>query len=137
MKYFCEIYHEQTEFQRILVDTGMYGDIGRVSLPEDKLDIFSYHVQAMIAELGEVLNSDERWKTHRNEWYSKKDKLTEIADCFLTLMNIAIFSGYKSYEVEEAIENKIKENVERLKHEQKINNTLAEWRRIAEEWEVE
>lgn len=116
-KSFISLYVMQREFQQRLIDEGMYGNLGYVNLPDDRLNLFSYHMQAMISELGEVLEADKRWKNYRGGEYFRSDKLEEIVDCFLTLMNVAIFSGYTSYEVEEAMINKMMENEERLNEE--------------------
>lgn len=83
--------------------------------PGDNLSQFSYHIQAMVEELGEVMKADKRWKTHRNERYEVSEKLDEIADVFITAMNIAIHSGFTADDIEGAIANKIKENYERLR----------------------
>lgn len=117
------IYIRQECFQQELLDNGMYGNLGYKNVPDDNKNLFSYHMQAIISELGEVLEADKRWKNYRNVEYNRSDKLEEIADCFLTLMNIAIFSGYQSYEVEEAINNKITKNFERLRKELEENKT--------------
>ena len=82
--------------------------------PGDNLPQFSYHIQAMVEELGEVMKADKRWKTHRNHRYEPEEKLDEIADVFITAMNIAIHSGFTAETIELAIASKIKENYERL-----------------------
>lgn len=82
--------------------------------PGDNLEQFSYHIQAMVEELGEVVKADKRWKTHRNERYLIEEKLDEIADVFITAMNIAIHSGFSSDDIEKAIMDKIQTNYERL-----------------------
>jgi NTP pyrophosphatase (non-canonical NTP hydrolase) len=79
-------------------------------LPKDNLEHFSYHIQAMVEELGEVMKADKRWKTHRNSSYNSAEKLEEIADVFITAMNIAIHSGYTSDEVLKEISDKINKN---------------------------
>ena len=68
----------------------------------------------MVEELGEVVKADKRWKTHRNERYLVEEKLDEIADVFITAMNIAIHSGFSSDDIEKAIMDKIQTNYERL-----------------------
>ena len=64
----------------------------------------------MVEELGEVMKADKRWKTHRNHRYEPDEKLDEIADVFITAMNISIHSGFTAEDIEKAISNKIKEN---------------------------
>ena len=73
-----------------------------------------YHTLAMMEELGEVLKADKRWKTHRNERFVKEEKLDEIADIFITAMNMAMYSGFDDRTVLNAIEKKISENEVRL-----------------------
>ena len=104
-------YGNQSQFQRII--TG-------VECPGDNLSQFSYHIQAMVEELGEVMKADKRWKTHRNHRYEQSEKLDEIADVFITAMNIAIHSGFTADDIEEAISNKIKENYNRLRIVQEV-----------------
>jgi NTP pyrophosphatase (non-canonical NTP hydrolase) len=40
--------------------------------------------------------------------------LDELSDCFITLMNVAIWSGFGSLDLENAIEKKIAINNQRL-----------------------
>ena len=98
---FEKLFSSQVKFQERV--TGL-------KLPGDNLHWFSYHIQAMVEELGEVMKADKRWKTHRNERFVSEEKLDEIADVFITAMNIAIHSGYTSEEVEEAVMLKISNN---------------------------
>lgn len=102
---FKESFENQVSFQKLI--TG-------ATCPGDNLEQFSYHIQAMVEELGEVVKADKRWKTHRNERYLVEEKLDEIADVFITAMNIAIHSGFSSDDIEKAIMNKIQTNYERL-----------------------
>ena len=103
---FRNSYDNQIHFQE---------NITGATCPGDNLQQFSYHIQAMVEELGEVMKADKRWKTHRNERYVREEKLDEIADVFITAMNIAIHSGFTANDVEQAIAHKIEENYERLK----------------------
>ena len=102
---FRKAYDSQVRFQE-----GITG----LQCPGDNLHQFSYHVQAMVEELGEVMKADKRWKTHRNTRYEPEEKLDEIADVFITAMNMAIHSGFSAGAIEEAIEKKINENFHRL-----------------------
>ena len=113
--WFKAAYDNQIHFQEAI--TG-------ATCPGDNLNQFSYHIQAMVEELGEVMKADKRWKTHRNHRYEPAEKLDEIADVFITAMNIAIHSGFTAEEMEEAISNKIKENYERLSVEKKKEETV-------------
>lgn len=78
-----------------------------VTVPVDDVGLASYHVQQLMSEIGEVLDADKRWKSHRNEQYNKEDKLEEIADCFIVLMNIAMYSGFDGRQLAEAIDKKL------------------------------
>ena len=71
----------------------------------------------MVEELGEVLKADKRWKSHRNVDYDSGEKLTELADVFITAMNLCIFSGYSIDVVMAAIESKQRINFKRLQEE--------------------
>ena len=110
---FKDSYNAQIHFQE---------EVARVSCPGDNLPQFSYHIQAMVEELGEVMKADKRWKTHRNERFEPKEKLDEVADVFITAMNIAIHSGYSIETLEHAISNKINENYARLSIKAKGGN---------------
>lgn len=104
-KSFFNSYNTQIHFQK---------EITGAKCPGDNLHEFSYHIQAMVEELGEVMKADKRWKTHRNTRYVPEEKLDELADVFITAMNISIHSGFTAEQIEEAIAKKINENFERL-----------------------
>ena len=105
---FALSYLNQTKFQK---------EVTGADCPGDNLNHFCYHVNAMVEELGEVMKADKRWKTHRNVRFEPSEKLDEIADVFITAMNIAIHSGFTSGQIEAAIDNKIRENYYRLLRE--------------------
>lgn len=116
---FAGLYDQQTEFQSKLILKGVYEDYGvegvNVKLPADCPRLESYQIQQLVSEIGEVLEADKRWKSFRNGKYDPDGKKDEIADCFIVLMNVAIFSGFTADEVLEAIKSKITVNNERLK----------------------
>ncbi len=116
-KSFADLYHNQIRFQENVLHT--CSEDLRAALPVDSTHWFSYHMQAMLEELGEVLKADKRWKTHRNERYEPDEKKDEIADVFITAMNLSIFSGYNYNELFEAIEKKILENNSKLDNERR------------------
>ncbi len=60
-----------------------------------------------MSEIGEVLNADKRWKNFRNDKYDRKAKVEELADCFIVLMNVAMFSGVDAVELGDAIDEKL------------------------------
>lgn len=101
---FTDLYMKQLRFQNVIVEE---------QLPVDSVKHFSYHMQAMMEELGEVLRADKRWKTHRNTFHDPVNKAEELADVFITAFNLAIFSGIKPEEMFKAIEDKIYKNYER------------------------
>lgn len=101
---------------KMLVD-GMYDAFkseSTQSIPVDDVKLMSYHVQQLMSEIGEVLDADKRWKNFRNQKYDEGAKLEEIADCFIVMMNIAMFSGFNSYDLVMAIKNKLDEVSERI-----------------------
>lgn len=102
-----ELFQKQIGFQELIVNHPF--------LPVDDPKWYSYHVLAMMEELGEILKADKRWKTHRNERFEPEEKLDEIADVFITIMNICIFSNIDSKTLLQAVSNKINSNIEKLK----------------------
>lgn len=108
---FEEIYKKQMQNQNRMLALGLYENENAVEVPFDDIKISSYHIQQLISEIGEVLSADKRWKNFRNEKYDKENKLEEIADCFIVLMNIAMFSGI-SYDM---LIEKLNEKVEIVK----------------------
>ncbi len=123
---FSNLYDKQTEFQKIIVakklnetevDTFEGMALTKpedIDLPSDNIDWYKYHLLAMMEEIGEVLQSDKRWKTHRNERFEKEEKLSEFADVFITFMNMSIFSGFSSQDILIAVDEKIKKNKNRM-----------------------
>lgn len=106
-----ELFEKQAENQREMLRKGVYsGQVGGsmdVELPMDSVSLSSYHIQQLMSEIGEVLDADKRWKSHRNNKYVPQEKLEEIADCFIVLMNVALFSGFDGNDVEKAIKDKL------------------------------
>lgn len=112
-KSFEDIYNEQINIQKMISKKGLY-DKYLINIPCDDIDLFKYHVVHLLSELGEVLESDKRWKNYRDEKYDEKSKKEEIADCFIVLMNIAMYSNLTSGELLETINKKLLENKKRL-----------------------
>lgn len=110
---FESIYKKQIEFQKLVCKKVPY-EFAVLDLPEDNVKGMSFHLQQLISEIGEVLNADKRWKNYRNNKLDKENKKEEIADCFIVLMNVAMFSGLSPQELEEAIINKMDENAKRV-----------------------
>lgn len=103
-----ELFNKQIEFQKKV--TKLH------ELPIDSPQWYSYHMLAMLEELGEVLKSDKRWKTHRNHRFVPDEKLEEIADIFITVMNICIFSDIECSKLIQAVDRKISENTLKLEN---------------------
>lgn len=116
-----ELFEKQAGNQREMLRNGMYdGQVGGpldTELPIDSVALSSYHIQQLVSEIGEVLDADKRWKNIRNKKYEPKDKLEEIADCFIVLMNVAMFSGFDGEDVSAAIEEKLGIVADRIKQE--------------------
>ena len=111
---FHDMFIKQAENQRNMFEKGMYNGFSDndgkfTELPIDDPKLSSYHIQQLVSEIGEVLEADKRWKNFRNDAYDKDAKLDEIADCFIVLMNIAMFSGFDSVDIYDAVCNKIEE----------------------------
>ena len=118
------LFETQGEIQREMHKQGMYAgfvsselsdEIAMTGLPIDSPTLSSYHVQHLISEIGEVLDADKRWKNFRNEKYDKAAKVDELADCFIVLMNICMYSDINAGELELAImdkQNTVKDRVE-------------------------
>lgn len=117
-----KLYAKQIEFQEEVLEQRAGEGQPVIAIPQDVLQWFSYHVQAMVEELGELMKADKRWKTHRNERYELEEKVDEIADVFITAMNIAIYSGMSGEELEKAVSKKIESNMEKLKGKVKQND---------------
>lgn len=113
---FDALFDSQAENQRMMFERGMYGFVDNpevdgkyTELPIDEPKLASYHIQQLVSEIGEVLDADKRWKNFRNDFYNRDAKLEELADCFIVLMNISMFSGFSANEVYNAISSKIEE----------------------------
>lgn len=113
----CALFEKQVENQNTMLKSGLYDAFknnGTSCLPCDDPKLMSYHIQQLMSEIGEILESDKRWKNFRNTKYDRNNKLEEIADCFIVLLNIAIFSGFTEEELQNAIYDKIEKVKERL-----------------------
>lgn len=112
-----DLFELQRLNQSTMLRSGMYDGFKSVNtscVPADDPKLMSYHIQQLMSEIGEVLEADKRWKNFRNRKYDKEAKLEEIADCFIVLMNIAMFSGFSGDELSDAIVKKLNEVQARL-----------------------
>lgn len=105
-----ELYDKQVGFQKSI--PGNQGE----KIPGDSVFWFKYHMLAMMEELGEVLMADKRWKTHRKK-YNKDEKLDELADVFITFLNLLIFSDIDISTILNVTFEKIDKNIARIKEE--------------------
>lgn len=114
---FQDLFNIQKANQSKMLQDGMYDAFkseSTTTIPVDDVKLMSYHVQQLMSEIGEVLDADKRWKNFRNQKYDENAKLEEIADCFIVMMNIAMFSGFDGSRLVEAIENKLNKVSERI-----------------------
>ena len=117
---FFDMFEKQAENQRVMFGKGMYDGFADnpinkyTELPIDDPKLSSYHIQQLVSEIGEVLEADKRWKNFRNDAYDRDAKRDEIADCFIVLMNIAMFSGFDAADMYYAISKKIEEVSKRI-----------------------
>ena len=118
-------WHRQEQNQAFMANLGMYQGFVSVpenvyvSMPADSPTMFSYQLQGEISELGEVLEADKRWKNMRNGHYDRDQKLEELADCFIYLMNMCMWSGYSFSDIERAVAGKVQTVRDRIRlHEQ-------------------
>lgn len=113
-KTLTDLFSQQAENQREMLKKGMYDkfvdngyEIGVSGFPVDRPILSSYHIQQLVSEIGEVLDADKRWKNFRNDKYDKDAKAEELADCFIVLMNVCMFSGLDGEDMEKAILDKL------------------------------
>ena len=114
---FSTLFAMQKTNQEKMLSDGMYNAFkskGTDTVPADDTKLMSYHIQQLMSEIGEVLDADKRWKNFRNQKYDKDAKLEEIADCFIVMMNIAMFSGFDGSEVVDAIRKKLNDVSDRI-----------------------
>lgn len=112
-----DLFNIQKANQSKMLQDGMYDAFkseSTTTIPVDDVKLMSYHVQQLMSEIGEVLDADKRWKNFRNQKYDENAKLEEIADCFIVMMNVAMFSGFNGSQLVEAIENKLNKVSERI-----------------------
>ena len=114
---FESLFLQQMQNQQMLIDKGQYDkykDYKTNTAEVDDIGLFSYNIQQLMSEIGEVLDADKRWKNFRNEKNDSNGKLEEIADCFIVMMNIAMFSGFNGTDVAKAIAEKIMKVQDRI-----------------------
>lgn len=114
---FNYLFNKQKANQSKMLEDGLYDMFKSKdthSIPVDDVKLMSYHIQQLMSEIGEILGADKRWKNFRNTKYDENNKLEEIADCFIVLMNVAMFSGFDGSQLADAINKKLNEVSERI-----------------------
>lgn len=114
---FNYLFNKQKANQSKMLEEGLYDMFkskSTHSIPVDDVKLMSYHIQQLMSEIGEILGADKRWKNFRNTKYDESNKLEEIADCFIVLMNVAMFSGFDGSQLADAINKKLNEVSERI-----------------------
>jgi hypothetical protein len=84
-------------------------------LPADEPKIMGENILALVAELGEVMQEDKRWKSwckNPPEVIQQKKK-EEIIDCIHFVINICIYSGMDAEELYTLFTSKNLVNIER------------------------
>lgn len=113
-KSFTDFFNDQVTFQKEVNEK--FGYNAKVeNIPEDNVEVAKYHMLALMEETGELAKSDKRWKNYRNTHYDKSNKLEELSDCFITLFNVAMYSGISAEELELALTKKMDENIKRIR----------------------
>jgi NTP pyrophosphatase (non-canonical NTP hydrolase) len=113
-KSFTDFFNDQVTFQKEVNERFGYG-VSVENIPEDNVEIAKYHMLALMEETGELAKSDKRWKNYRNTHFDKNNKLEELSDCFITLFNVAMYSGISAEEIELALTKKMDENMKRIR----------------------
>lgn len=99
------LYTMQIAFQNLL---------GRSGIPKDDVSLLQESLLGLIGEVGEVLQADQRWKKNgRNVKYDRGNKVEEIADCFIYLLNACIYSDISVEDFMNSVYNKINTNTVR------------------------
>lgn len=106
---FSTLFNMQVSNQKLIMSEGLYNGIvhEQENIPIDDSKLMSYHVLQLMSEIGELLDSDKRWKNFRNGKFERDEKLLELADCFIVLMNICMFSGFSAKDIVQTIADKI------------------------------
>ena len=102
-----ELFQKQLEFQQLIKQDKFEG---YVDDPEE----MSKSILGLISEAGEVLQADQRWKSNgRNTYFDRDEKIVEIADCFIFLLNVCIYSDVTAFDIVNAVDGKININRQR------------------------
>lgn len=110
--WFEEVYEKQTDLQHKISNCSEGDDI------RSPVAMYNSATAAMV-EIGEMLQEDTRWKktvtgSTRQPVYDRHKVLEELADVFIYLLNVGIYSGFSSKEIETVIDYTINKNIKRL-----------------------
>jgi len=95
----------QVEFQRTLLG-------GREPERDEKL--LAEQFILMNEEIGELISADKSWRGEYKNYREHGIAKEELADCFIVLMNIAIYSGICIKELGPIIREKQEKNMSRF-----------------------
>ena len=104
-----KLFELQKEFQ-----AKFYGDPAK-DLPKEIPEYIPMQITSLIAELGEILEENQKWKHWRRNPppADYNNLLTEVVDAFHFLINITLFLGFDSNDVYDRFIEKNKENIGR------------------------
>ncbi len=103
-----KLFELQKNFQ-----AGLDGKLDK--LPREMPKYIPLQITALIAELGEILKENQKWKCWRKNPppVNYDNLLTEVVDAFHFLINITLFLGFDSNDVYDRFIKKNKKNIER------------------------
>jgi len=103
-----DLFELQKKFQ-----ARFYSDV--VDLPKELPEHIPLQVTALIAELGEILEENQKWKCWRKNPppVDYDNLLAEVVDAFHFLINITLFLGFDSSDVYSRFIEKNQKNIER------------------------
>lgn len=80
-------------------------------LPDERPDYIGFFALGLFSEIGELLQSDKRWKKWKtgDKSYSKKDTEKELADIWLFLINLTLCYGIDAEQLYELCQKKYDE----------------------------
>ena len=83
-------------------------------VPSDNPDKFMEQICLLGEEVGEVLQNDKRYRTVRDNKYDRDEKLKELADVYIVVMNLFMWSGFDAKTAADAINDRMQYNVDRI-----------------------
>lgn len=100
------------ELQKKL-QTRFYNDVDE--LPKEMPEKIPRQITSLVAELGEILEENQKWKSWRKNPppVDYDNLLTEVVDAFHFMINIALFLGFDSDDVYNRFIEKNRENIKR------------------------